>query len=132
MGMMTSAVGLYDQFRSAANRGGEIFGLLPIRLLLAWEYFEAGLMKFNGSNWFEHVQEDFPFPFNMVPVDVNWFLATWSELLGGIALAANVACLMIIHKHKEGGLHMQASWIFSANDVIANVGVILGGVLVRI
>jgi len=51
-------------------------------------------------------------------------------IMGGIALAANVLCLTIIHKHKEGGLHMQASWIFSANDVIANAGVILAGLLV--
>ena len=49
---------------------------------------------------------------------------------GSIALIANVACLMIIHRHRDGGAHMKASWIFSANDVIANVGVILAGVLV--
>ncbi|HFB97943.1 MAG TPA: cation transporter, partial [Bryobacterales bacterium] len=29
-----------------------------------------------------------------------------------------------------GEVHMRASWIFSANDVIANLGVILGGLLV--
>ncbi|MEK9821027.1 MAG: cation transporter [Gammaproteobacteria bacterium] len=50
--------------------------------------------------------------------------------MGGIALAANVLCLSIIHKHRAGGLHMQASWIFSANDVIANAGVIVAGGLV--
>lgn len=50
--------------------------------------------------------------------------------MGGIALIANVLCLMIIHKHREGGLHMKASWIFSANDVIANAGVIAAGFLV--
>ena len=50
--------------------------------------------------------------------------------MGGIALIANVLCLMIIHKHREGGLHMKASWISSANDVIANGGVIAAGFLV--
>lgn len=50
--------------------------------------------------------------------------------MGGIALIANVLCLMIIHKHREGGLHMKASWIFSANDVIANGGVIAAGFLI--
>lgn len=49
---------------------------------------------------------------------------------GSIALVANVACLLIIHRHRDGGAHMKASWIFSANDVIANAGVILAGVLV--
>jgi cation diffusion facilitator family transporter len=51
-------------------------------------------------------------------------------LVGLIALAANVACLSLIAKHRDGGVHMRASWIFSKNDVIANVGVILGGGLV--
>lgn len=46
------------------------------------------------------------------------------------ALAANVACLALISRHRGGGLHMKASWIFSTNDVIANVGVIAAGALV--
>jgi Co/Zn/Cd efflux system component len=56
-----------------------------------------------------------------------------SELMmafGFIALIANVWCLVLIFKSKDSGTHMKASWIFSANDVIANVGVILAGVLV--
>ena len=49
---------------------------------------------------------------------------------GLIALAANVLCLALITKHREGGVHMKASWIFSANDVIANLGIIIAGALV--
>ncbi len=49
-----------------------------------------------------------------------------------IALLANVWCLALIHKHKDGEVHMKASWIFSANDVIVNTGVIVSGVLVYI
>lgn len=47
-----------------------------------------------------------------------------------LALAANVACLWLISRHRDGGVHMKASYIFSANDVIANLGVIAAGVLV--
>ena len=47
-----------------------------------------------------------------------------------VALMANVTCLMLIFKSRDGGAHMKASWIFSANDVIANLGVIFAGVLV--
>ena len=50
--------------------------------------------------------------------------------MGFIALIANVACLAIIRNHKNDEVHMRASWIFSANDVIANMGVIIAGVLV--
>ena len=51
-------------------------------------------------------------------------------LIGLIALAANVVCLKLISRHREGGVHMRASWIFSKNDVIANVGVIVSGGIV--
>jgi copper chaperone CopZ len=50
--------------------------------------------------------------------------------VGLVALMANVACLMLISKKKESGAHMKASYIFSANDVIANMGVIVAGALV--
>lgn len=47
-----------------------------------------------------------------------------------IALLANSTCLLLIHKHRHGGVHMKASWIFSANDVLINIGIITAGVLV--
>lgn len=50
--------------------------------------------------------------------------------VGAIALIANVSCLILIAKHRGGGVHMRASWIFSTNDVIANLGVIISGGLV--
>ena len=50
--------------------------------------------------------------------------------VGFIALVANIICLYLIIGHKGGDVNMRASWIFSANDVIANIGVILGGALV--
>ncbi len=53
-------------------------------------------------------------------------------LIGLVALAANVVCLRLITKHRDGGVHMRASYIFSKNDVIANAGVIVGGVLVYV
>jgi len=51
-------------------------------------------------------------------------------LIGSIALVANSICLYLISKHRDGEVHMRASWIFSKNDVIANIGIIVGGVLV--
>ncbi len=47
-----------------------------------------------------------------------------------IALAANAYCLKLLSKHRDGEVHMRASWIFSRSDVIANAGVILAGALV--
>lgn len=51
--------------------------------------------------------------------------------VGLVALAANVTCLVLIAKKRDRGAHMRASYIFSANDVLANLGVIVAGVLVR-
>lgn len=57
----------------------------------------------------------------------------WAPYMLGIstvALVANLTCLTLISRHRTGSIHMKASWIFSTNDVIANLGVILAGVLV--
>ncbi|WP_421840839.1 cation transporter [Marinobacter algicola] len=50
--------------------------------------------------------------------------------IASVALFANISCLLLIAKHRDGGAHMKASWIFSANDVVINLGVILAGLLV--
>ncbi|MCP5468548.1 MAG: cation transporter [Deltaproteobacteria bacterium] len=49
-----------------------------------------------------------------------------------VALIANLSCMVLLAKHRHGGVHMKASWIFSTNDVIANIGVIIAGILVSI
>jgi Co/Zn/Cd efflux system component len=51
-------------------------------------------------------------------------------LVSLLALAANVSCLLLVARHRHGGAHMKASFIFSANDVLANLGVIAAGALV--
>jgi Co/Zn/Cd efflux system component len=50
--------------------------------------------------------------------------------IAALALCANVACVALLARHREGGAHMRASWIFSTNDVLANLGVIVAGLLV--
>ena len=55
----------------------------------------------------------------------------WMTVVATVALAANVACLWLISAHRGGGAHMKASWIFSTNDVLANLGVIVAGGLVH-
>lgn len=57
-----------------------------------------------------------------------------SDLMMGIgllALIANVTCLVLISRKRDHGVHMKASYIFSANDVLANIGVIVAGVMVH-
>ncbi len=47
-----------------------------------------------------------------------------------LALIANGLCLYLLQKSKSKEAHMQASMIFTSNDVIINSGVIVAGVLV--
>jgi Co/Zn/Cd efflux system component len=47
-----------------------------------------------------------------------------------LALAANVTSLWLVARHREGGVHMKATYICTTNDVLANLGVIVAGALV--
>lgn len=47
-----------------------------------------------------------------------------------VALAANAYCLSLVAPRQEGGAHMRASYIFTANDVLINLGVIVAAALV--
>ena len=72
------------------GRLNESLPQLGLRFLLAYEFWESGVEKFHGENWFADIHERFPFPFDLVPVDISWFLATWSELLGAVALVVGL------------------------------------------
>ncbi len=98
------------------DAGGLWVGLLGLRLILGWEYFESGLEKFRGENWFAEIHASFLFPFNLVPTDISWQLATWSELLGGIALVIGLgtrffgASLFILTLVAIASVHWPAEW----------------------
>lgn len=61
--------------------------------------------------------EDYPDPIVMIAIAF-------------FALIANSLCLWLLQKTKSKEAHIQASVIFSANDVIINIGVIIAGLLV--
>jgi len=52
-------------------------------------------------------------------------------VVSALALIANGVCLYLLQKSKSKEAHMQASMIFTSNDVIINFGVIVAGVLVN-
>lgn len=51
-------------------------------------------------------------------------------IVSALALIGNGLCLYLLQKSKSKEAHMQASMIFTSNDVIVNLGVIVAGVLV--
>jgi putative oxidoreductase len=84
--MMALILDLENRFRQTLDMLGEFLALFTLRLLLAWEYWEAGSQKYSGDNWFNHIKDNFPFPFSVIDTQISWFMATWFELLGAIAL----------------------------------------------
>lgn len=53
-------------------------------------------------------------------------------LIGALALAANISCLLLLLKHKDDDINMRSTFICSRNDIISNTGVIAAAVLVQI
>ncbi len=113
---MTALLELRKTIVDALESSGDWLALLPIRLLMAWEFGRAGLSKYNGNNWFANVQDNFPFPFNVVPVEISWFLATWFEILGAIGLVLGLFTrfwafsLVILSIVAIAGVHWPAEW----------------------
>jgi putative oxidoreductase len=74
---------------------GQWLAPLGLRVLLAWEFYESGREKLGGQNWFGDIHTQFPLPFNLVPVELSWALATWLELLGSIALLIGLCTRLV-------------------------------------
>lgn len=98
------AVGKRLRFK---NRAATISGYLQILLGLL-VIAEVGRRLFTGST---------PEPLQML-------------IVGLVALGANLFCLKLIWQHRRGQMHMRASWIFTVNDVLANIAVIMAAILV--
>jgi len=110
------SVKLKNQIIGILNPVGDWLMLLPIRLLLAYEFGTAGMMKFNSNNWFANYQDNFLFPFSYIPVEVSWFMATWAEILGGLCLLFGLFTrfwafsLIIVSIMAISGVHWPDSW----------------------
>jgi putative oxidoreductase len=87
---MNAIVDIVARVFSKLDVLGAWLGMLPLRLLLAWEFWESGVEKYTGVNWFGEIQDSFPFPFNVVPANISWFVSTWAELLGALALVVGL------------------------------------------
>ena len=113
---MDKLITIWDGIVAKLESAGDWVALLAIRLLMAYEFGNAGMMKFNGKNWFANVQDNFPFPFNVVPVEISWFLATWAEILGAFCLVIGLFTrfwafsLIILTIVAIAGVHWPAEW----------------------
>ena len=50
--------------------------------------------------------------------------------IGVLALLANGTCLWLLARHRLADINMRSAWVCSRNDMAANIGVIIAGLLV--
>jgi len=90
------------------------FAPLLLRLLVAYEFLEAGLEKVSGENWFADLT--FPFPFNLLSPDISWGLSMGLEIIAPIALILGLAtrffsfALIILTIVAIAAVHFPAQW----------------------
>lgn len=113
---MKAMIDLKNRIVGLLESAGDYVALLPIRLLMAYEFGHAGMMKLHGTNWFANVQDNFLFPFNVIPVDISWVMATWTELLGSAFLVLGLFTrfwafsLIIVTIVAISGVHWPDHW----------------------
>ena len=111
----------YDNLTSRLRASGDYIWPLALRLIMAWEFWESGITKLNGKNWFADIpwaewQKGFPFPFDQIPMGLNWFLATWGELvfaamlLFGLFTRFAAISMIIITVVATAAVHWPAEW----------------------
>ena len=85
---------LYDRIIGVLGQFDGVASLL-LRLILGPVLIAAGWEKLSGENWFGSQLAAFPFPFNMLPPELSWFLASWTEFIGGILLLLGLGTRLI-------------------------------------
>ena len=116
-----AVISFYDTLTSRLRVSGDYVWPLLLRLVLAWEFWESGITKLHGENWFAEIpwsdwQKGFPFPFDQIPVNLNWFLATWSELIFTVMLLLGLftrfaaISLLVVTVVATAAVHWPAEW----------------------
>lgn len=84
--IVTGIAALWQALTARLDAAGETLPPLILRLIMGWEFWESGTEKLHGDNWFADIQSRFPFPFDVIPADISWSIATWFELGGALML----------------------------------------------
>lgn len=86
MNIANTVLELWRALTARLEGANESIPPLILRLIMGWEFFESGLEKWGGDNWFADIQSRFPFPFDVIPAGISWNIATGFELGGAIML----------------------------------------------
>ena len=86
MSALASLPATWNLFVARLRGAGETLPPLVLRLIMGWEFWESGLEKLHGENWFADIQQRFPFPFDQFPAGFSWTLSTWTEIVGAVLI----------------------------------------------
>lgn len=111
----------YDNVTARLRASGDYVWPLALRLILSWEFWESGITKLRGSNWFAEIpwadwQMGFPWPFSLLPTDINWLAATWGELVFSVMILTGLftrfaaISLLVITVVATAAVHWPAEW----------------------
>jgi len=112
---------LYDNVTARLRTSGDYLWPLTLRLIMFWEFWEAGNKKLRGENWFANIpwadwQKGFPWPFSILPTDLNWLAATWGELFFSVLILLGLFTrfaafsLLVITVVATAAVHWPAEW----------------------
>ncbi len=89
MNIVNSSKTFWQALVTRLNAAGTFLPQIFLRLIIFWEFWEAGKMKYDGGsegNWFASIHDSFPFPFNSISADFSWSMAMWGEMLGAFLI----------------------------------------------
>lgn len=111
----------YDNVTARLRASGDYLWPLALRLIMFWEFWEAGTKKLRGENWFAEIpwadwQAGFPWPFSILPAELNWLFATWGELIFSVLVLLGLftrfaaLSLLVITVVATAAVHWPAEW----------------------
>jgi putative oxidoreductase len=111
----------YDNVTARLRASGDYLWPLALRLIMFWEFWEAGTKKLHGENWFAEIpwadwQAGFPWPFSILPTELNWLFATWGELIFSVLVLLGLftrfaaLSLLVITVVATAAVHWPAEW----------------------
>jgi putative oxidoreductase len=114
-------IDFYDNLTARLRASGDYLWPLVLRLIMFWEFWESGTEKLHGKNWFADIpwadwQKGFPWPFDALPQNLNWFAATWGELVFAVMILLGLLTrfaaisLIVITAVATAAVHWPAEW----------------------
>jgi len=119
MNIIETSIKTWSAITSRLNSAGNYIPQLFLRGILFWEFWEAGILKYEGGsegNWFSSIHDSFPFPFDTIDPTISWYMSMWGELTGALLIFFGLFTrfaafsLIIITVVATSAVHWPQSW----------------------